>query len=164
MGGEGSRRTQFILSLLSKAFHSRSERQLHHWMETSLGPERSRTMAASAQRNFVGRARIIASHAHNAPMLEDTGLMEMRTENFDSAIGCFEQARTDYAKREDIMRCVLEECDALIKSGKRKRALDLARSVLSIVPDSPASQLLRKLETELTPKPTPAATARRGGS
>ena len=125
----------------SKAFHSRSERQLHHWMETTLGPERSRTMAASAQRNFVGRARIIASHAHNAPMLEDTGLTEMRTENFDSAIGCFEQARTDYAKREDIMRCVLEECDALVKSGKRKHALD-----------------------ELTSKPIPVATPRRGGT
>ena len=97
-------------------------------------------------------------------MLEDIGLMEMRAENLASAIGCFEQARADYAKGEDVMRCVLEECDAWVKSGKRKRALDLARSVLGIVPDSPASQLLRKLETEFTPKPTPAATARHGGS
>ena len=117
-----------------------------------------------AATEFRRQARITAARAHNAPMLEDIGLMEMRAENLASAIGCFEQARADYAKGEDVMRCVLEECDAWVKSGKRKRALDLARSVLGIVPDSPASQLLRKLETEFTPKPTPAATARHGGS
>jgi hypothetical protein len=66
-----------------------------------------------------------------------------------------EQARGAYSKRDDIIRCALEECDAFIKSGKPNRALDLARRVLRIVPESPASNLLHKIESDLTPKPEP---------
>ena len=44
----GYRRAQFILSLLSKAFRSRSKRQLRHGMETGLGPDRSRTATKPA--------------------------------------------------------------------------------------------------------------------
>ena len=54
--------------------------------------------------------------------------------------------------RYDIVRSVLEECDALVQSGKPKRAIDLARMVMRIAPDSPATPLLRKIETDLEPK------------
>ena len=66
-----------------------------------------------------------------------------------------EQARGAYTKRDDIIRCVLEECDTFIKFGKPSCALDLTRLVLRIVPESPAVQLLHKRESDLTPKPPP---------
>jgi hypothetical protein len=54
-----------------------------------------------------------------------------------------EESRTNklggaYTKRDDIIRCVLEECDTFIKFGKPSCALDLTRRVLRIVPESPA--------------------------
>ena len=65
------------------------------------------------------------------------------------AAGSFDLARTTYTKRDDILRAVLLEADALAKQNKAKRALDLVRDVLRIVPDAPASTLLRKMEMEL---------------
>jgi uncharacterized protein (TIGR03790 family) len=101
------------------------------------------------------QARVVAARGRNAALLEDVGLMEMRDGKFSTAIAALEQARGAYSKREDIIRCVLEECDAFIKSGKPNRAVDLARRVLRIVPESPALKLLHKVESELVPKPTP---------
>ena len=89
-------------------------------------------------------------------MMEDLALIEFQERDFASAIIQLQQARADYSKREDIVRCVLEECDALVQSGKTKRAIDLARMVLRIVPDSPAAPLLRQLETRVGPKPSGA--------
>jgi hypothetical protein len=111
-----------------------------------------------APSDFRTQARVAASRARNAPMLEDVALIELRDGNFANAITALEQARANYTKRDDILRCVIEECDTLVKSGKARRALDLARSVLRIVPESPASQLLRKIESDLAPKIPPPAT------
>ena len=82
-------------------------------------------------------------------MLEDIGLLEAGAENYVGATGCFDLARTTYTKRDDILRTVLHEADALAKQNKPKRAVDLLRSVLQIVPDAPASALLKKMEMEL---------------
>lgn len=104
-------------------------------------------------------AKQFAARTHNAPMLEDLGLMEMAAGNFPAAIGCFDLARTTYTKRDDILRTVLHEANAMAKDNKAKRAIDLIRNVLRIVPDAPASALLKKLEAELRatkPPPTPA--------
>ncbi len=101
------------------------------------------------------QARVVAARTRNAAMLDDVGLMEMRDGKFSTAIAALEQARGAYSKRDDIIRCVLEECDAFIKSGKPNRAVDLARRVLRIVPESPALKLLHKVESDLVPKPTP---------
>lgn len=98
------------------------------------------------------QARIVGARTRNAVMLEDVGLMELRDGKFPSAIAGLEQARGSYGKRDDIIRCVLEECDALIKAGKPNRALDLTRRVLRIIPESPAVQLLHKMESDLSPK------------
>jgi len=101
------------------------------------------------------QARVVAARTRNAAMLEDVGLMEMRDGKFSTAIAALEQARGAYSKRDDIIRCVLEECDAFIKSGKPNRAVDLARRVLRIVPESSALKLLHNVESDLVPKPTP---------
>jgi uncharacterized protein (TIGR03790 family) len=101
------------------------------------------------------QARVVAARTRNAAMLEDVGLMELRDGKFSAAIAALEQARGAYSKRDDIIRCVLEECDAFVKSGKPNRAVDLTRKVLRIVPESPALKLLlHKVESDLVPKPT----------
>lgn len=100
----------------------------------------------AAAKQFAGRTR-------NATMLEDVGLMEAGAENYASAIACFDLARTTYTKRDDILRTVLHEADAMGKDKKAKRALDLIRTVLRIAPDAPASSLLRKKEGELKGAP-----------
>lgn len=94
-------------------------------------------------------AKQFAARSRNAPMLEDIGLLEAGAENYVGASGCFDLARTTYSKRDDILRTVLHEADALAKQNKPKRAVDLLQSVLRIVPDAPASSLLKKMETEL---------------
>lgn len=98
---------------------------------------------------FRAAAKQFAARTHNAVMLEDIGLLEAAAENPIGASGCFDLARTTYAKRDDILRTILHEADALAKQNKAKRALDLIRTVLRIVPDAPASSLLRKKEGEL---------------
>jgi tetratricopeptide (TPR) repeat protein len=101
-------------------------------------------------------ARQVASRARNGPMIEDLGLMEAADGNFAAATSYFQQARACYTKRDDILRAVLEEADGWIKQKKPKRALDVVRSTLRIVPDAPAAALLRKIEQDLTaPAPTP---------
>jgi uncharacterized protein (TIGR03790 family) len=102
--------------------------------------------------DFRGQARPFAARTHNAPMMEDLALIELREKNIGAAITQLQQARAGYNKREDIVRCVLEECDALTQSGKPKQAIELARMVLRVVPDSPAAPLLRKVESDLAPK------------
>ena len=98
---------------------------------------------------FRAAAKQFAARTHNAVMLEDIGLLEAAAENYIGASGCFDLARTTYTKRDDILRTVLHEADALAKQNKAKRALDLIRTVLRIVPDAPASSLLKKMEMEL---------------
>ncbi len=96
-------------------------------------------------------ARQAASKAGNASMIEDLGLMEARDENFASATSYFQQARTIFTKRDDILRIVLEEADSWIKQGKPQRAVELVRSVLKIVSDSPTGALLKKIELDNGP-------------
>lgn len=102
---------------------------------------------------FRAAAKLFAARTRNAPMLEDIGLLEAGAENYVGASGCFDLARTTYTKRDDILRTVLHEADALAKQNKAKKAIDLLRSVLRIVPDAPASALLKKMETELRATP-----------
>jgi uncharacterized protein (TIGR03790 family) len=101
-------------------------------------------------------ARQLASRARNGAMIEDLGLMEAADGNFALATSYFQQARACYTKRDDILRAVLEEADGWIKQEKPKRALDVVRSTLRIVPDAPTAVLLRKMEQDLTaPSPPP---------
>lgn len=101
-------------------------------------------------------ARQAASRAQNCPMLEDLGLMEAGEGNA-IATSYFQQARTCYRTRDDLLRVVIEECAAWIKQNKPKRALDLVRSVLRVVSDAPATPLLKQIERELTAPPPVAA-------
>jgi uncharacterized protein (TIGR03790 family) len=103
--------------------------------------------------DYRAAAKQFAARTRNAAMLEDIGLLELTAENYTGAAGCFDLARALYTQRDDILRTVLHEADALGKDKKAKRALDLIRTVLQIAPDAPASSLLRKKEGELKGAP-----------
>jgi uncharacterized protein (TIGR03790 family) len=98
---------------------------------------------------FRAAARQFAERTRNAPMLEDLGLIEFTAGNYPAATRCFDLARTAYTKRDDILRTVLHQANSLAKENKTRRALDAVRSALRIVPDAPASALLKRLEAEL---------------
>ena len=102
---------------------------------------------------FRAAARQLAMRSRNGPMLEDLGLIEVRDGNLAGALTYFQQTRTVYTKRDDIIRVVLHEADALIKQNKQKRALELVRSVLRISSDA---TLLKKLESQLAAAPATA--------
>ncbi len=96
-------------------------------------------------------ARLTASRTGNGPMLEDLGSRAAEAGEYLEAVSFFQQARSVYEARDDIVRVVLLEADAWVKANKPGRALALVRSVVRIVSSSPAAPLLRKLEQELAP-------------
>ncbi len=109
--------------------------------------------------DYLTKARAAASHAGNGPMIEDLGLMEKESGDFDSAIGYLRQARSLYSKPDDILRASLEQVDASLKAGDKKSALALVRSVGRLVPpDKPAAALLKKIENQINPPPANAET------
>jgi uncharacterized protein (TIGR03790 family) len=104
-------------------------------------------------------ARDFASRTGNGPMIEDLGLMEMAEGDYARATNYFQQARSIYSKRDDLLRSVLEEANAWIKDDNPKRALALLRNVLRALPDSSSAALLRQLEQQLAPPPPAPPTA-----
>ncbi len=105
--------------------------------------------------DFRKLARQAASRARNGPMIEDLGQIDAEEGNWASAATQFQQARSIYTKRDDILRASLLEANAWAKQGKPKRGLEVVRSVLRIVSDPPTVALFRKLEAELGPSPAP---------
>ncbi|HSH38767.1 MAG TPA: TIGR03790 family protein [Chthoniobacterales bacterium] len=110
--------------------------------------------------DFRTLARQVASRVKNGPMIEDLGLMEARDGKWSSATAHFQQARSIYTKREDILRSVLHEANSWAKQGKPRRGADVVRSVLRIVSDAPTIALFKKIEQELNPPPAAPSPAR----
>lgn len=110
---------------------------------------------ANSSAQYRNLARQAAARAQNCAMIEDLGAMEAADGNFAAATSYYQQARTCYRTRDDLLRVVLEESSAWINQKKPKRALDLVRSVLKVASDSPAAPLLRKIEQDLTAPPPP---------
>jgi hypothetical protein len=111
------------------------------------------------QVEYMQLARQTAARTRNGAMTEDLGSIQARDGNFQGATALYQQARATYSKRDDIIRVVLEEADAWIKLNKRRKAIDLARSVLKIVsPDLPSVPLLKKVGEEPAIPPSPAPT------
>jgi uncharacterized protein (TIGR03790 family) len=102
--------------------------------------------------------RETAMRTRNGAMMEDLGLLEAGDEHFTAATSNFQLARIYYKKREDIVRVVLEESEAWLKLKKTRRALELIRTTLRTVPDSPAAPLLVSLERQIIGKPSVSPT------
>jgi uncharacterized protein HemY len=96
-------------------------------------------------------ARQLASKTKNGPMIEDLGLMEAADGHWPSATSHFQQARSIYTKRDDILRAVLHEAESWAKQGKPRRGAEAVRSVLRIVSDPATVALFRKVEQDLSP-------------
>ncbi len=106
--------------------------------------------------DYLAAARAAAARAKNGPMLEDLGLMEKEAGNFAEAASQLQRARLLYSQPEDILRTALAQADALVKTGDKPAALALVREVARLVPDAPATTLLKKIEQQLDPpKPSP---------
>jgi hypothetical protein len=115
---------------------------------------------SSASDQYRSAARQAASRAHDCPMIEDLGLMEVSDGNLAAATSYFGQARTCYSTRDDILRVVIEEADAWNKLNKPRRGIDLLRNALRVAGDAPAAPLLKNLERNIaasaaTPAPSP---------
>jgi hypothetical protein len=140
------------------------------WLQIDAPPTTGRTVspwkayhefavknASRTANEYLAMARQLAIRTKNCPMLEDLGLVQVASRNFGPATGYLQQARGCYSKRDDILRVVIEQSDAFIKDNKPGRALELIRSVLRIVPNSPASVLLKQLEEKAQGTPTPGS-------
>lgn len=109
--------------------------------------------------DYLALAHTAASRADNGPMLEDLGMMEKEDGNYASAVGYFRQARSLYKKSDDNLRALLEQADALLRSGDKEGALALLRSAARLLPEGPGAALLRRIDQQLNPPPpTPALT------
>ncbi len=100
---------------------------------------------------YRAEARKAASGASNGPMIEDLGLMEAKDGKTADAINLFQQARSLYTQRDDILRVVLEEAEGWVKQGNSKRAVELVRNILQVVSGGPTGELLKKVEDDLSP-------------
>jgi hypothetical protein len=76
--------------------------------------------------------------------------MEAGDGNLTTATSYFDQARTCYSSRDDLLRVIIEEADAWNKLQKPKRGLDLLRTALRIAGDAPVAPLLKHLEEEMS--------------
>ena len=83
--------------------------------------------------------------------------MEARDGNWLDATSCFQQVRACYTKRDDILRAVVEEATGWSKQQNPQRGLAVIRSVLRLVSDAPAVELLRQMAHDLKP-PEPVVT------
>ena len=166
-----------VLSWMSVMVGDPLYRPYASWLQIDAAPSSTKTNSwkmyhdfavrnfenASAQYRSLGRQA--ASRAHNCPMIEDLGLMEIGDGNLAAATSYFGEARTCYSNRDDILRVVIEEADAWSKLKKPKRGIDILRSALRVAGDAPAAPLLRNLERYIatagaTPTPSPKATPR----
>ncbi len=105
--------------------------------------------------DYLVLARAAASRADNGPMIEDLGMIEKENGNYASAVGYFRQARSLYTMSDDNLRALLEQADALLRSGDKEGALALIRGAARLLPDGPAAALLRKIDEQINPHPPP---------
>ena len=113
--------------------------------------------------DYLVLARAAASRADNGLMIEDLGMIEKENGHYASAVGYFRQARSLYTKSADKLRALLEQADALHRSGDKEGALALIRGAARLLPEGPGAALLRRVDQQInppppTPEPTPSPT------
>ena len=103
--------------------------------------------------DYLTLARTAASRADNGPMIEDLGMIEKEKGNYASAVGYFRQVRSLYTKPDDNLRALLQQSDALLRSGDKEGSLALIRGAARLLPDGPAAALLRRIDEQINPPP-----------
>lgn len=110
---------------------------------------------SGAPAEYLTLARAAASRADNGPMIEDLGMIEKENDNYSSAIGYFRQARSLYKNSDDNLRALLEQADATLLSGDKEGATALIRGAARLSREGPAAALLRKIDQQINPPPSP---------
>ncbi len=86
--------------------------------------------------------------------------MEAKDGNTAAAISYFQQARTIYTKREDILRVVLEEAEGWVKQGNRNARSSWCGASCRSSPAGRPAELLKKVEQDISPGALEAAKLR----
>ena len=90
-------------------------------------------------------------------MIEDLGLVEKETGDYDGAVSCLRAARATYKGGGDQLRAALEQADALIEAGKQDEALVLVNGLLRVTHGGPAAVLLHSVADQvIPPSPSPS--------
>lgn len=104
---------------------------------------------------YIAKGREAAAREGNAPMLEDLGAMAAKAGEAERAAGLFQQARTLYTSRDDIVRATLLEAEARLKAGDKRRAVSLLKTMLESIAPGMTEALVRKKLEEIEPPEKP---------
>lgn len=116
------------------------------------------------QNRAAGEKALLASarQLRSGVIYEGLGLLQWNEANdTPSAIASFEQAERCYANAEDAVRTIIHRVQILRAAGKPKDALALARRGIKAFPNAVAINVLRSMETELAPPPSPTSSPSR---
>jgi hypothetical protein len=90
-------------------------------------------------------------------IFEGLGLLQAGAGDADAALASWTQARQAYRAAADRLRCVVHAVGLLRAGKKNAQALSLVREQIARYPQADAAELLRAIERELAPPPSPAA-------
>ena len=93
-------------------------------------------------------------------IMEGLGLLQLTANSPDDAMASFRLARQYYKHPEDILRAAIHEIIQLRARSHQSEALALTRKQLALHGRSPAAELLRAFEKEMTPVATGAVEPR----
>ena len=102
------------------------------------------------------KLRTSGRQMHSGVIYESLGLLQAGENDFLAAIDSFDQARKFYSNSDDVIRTAIHEVSILRAMGKFRQAHATAAEVLKDSPVSLPAALLRKLDSEIAPTPTPS--------
>lgn len=94
---------------------------------------------------------------HSGMIFESLALLLAAAKDLDNSFGCLERARRYYSEDADVVRCYLHEVNLRRFNGDRQGSLTLVRQAIRKHPKPPAVDLLRTIELEINPPPSPSA-------
>jgi hypothetical protein len=98
-----------------------------------------------------------ARDLHSGIIYEGLGLLQADENDFVGALDSFQSARLNFTNPDDIIRTALHELSLLRILNKKGQAHAIATRVLQVYPTAFSAPLLRKIDLEINPPPTPAA-------
>ena len=104
------------------------------------------------------KLRKAARDLHSGIIYEGLGLLQAEENDFAAALDSFQEARLNFVIGDDIIRTALHEMSLLRILNKKGQAHAIATRVLHIYPNAFSAPLLRKVDLEMNPPPTPVPT------
>ena len=101
---------------------------------------------------------------HSGMIFEGLGLLQESGGDPGGADLSFQRAQKFYTSNGDILRIMIHKIGFLRAAGKKDAALKLARTGIKAYPAAPATAVLRAIETELAPPPSPSPSVQKSGN